>query len=134
MTHALRIPLLALLAAPWPLAAQPAAAADPAIAAFAEALRSCTPARHGTPHPFVRGFTSEHEVIGPAAERCAYTQSMPGGMRMDCAFDEPARAAMADELVAFAAGRLSGGSGTQPAWAGDCEIVGADGKRTPFGA
>ena len=133
MKTPLPVLLATLLAAPWSLAAQPVAAGDPDTAAFADALRSCTPARHGTPHPFVRGFTSAHEVVGPVGDRCAYTQSMPGGMVMDCAFGAAARVAMADELDAFAAGRLAGGTGAQPAWAGDCEVVTADGKRLPFG-
>lgn len=106
---------------------------DPATLAFADALRACTPARHGTPHPFVRGFTSEHVVVGEDAGACAYTQSMPGGMSMACAFTEANRVAMAAEIAAAAGGRMSGGTGSRPAWAADCAIVTADGERTPFG-
>lgn len=128
--------LLAVALAPAANAAAPgpdAPPADPAALAFADALRACTAATHDSPHPFVRGFTSAHVVVGEREGRCAYTQTMPGGMVMECAFDAAHRADMADQIAGAAAGNLSGGTSRQPAWAGDCEIVTADGKRMPFG-
>lgn len=104
------------------------------LAAFAERLQACTPATATQPHPLVRGFTIEHAVIGEEGGRCGYTQSMPGGMRMVCAFDEAARTAFAGELRETATtGRMSGSSReARPAWMAACEIETAAGQRTPM--
>ena len=108
---------------------------DPALLAFAGELRSCAPATAAQPHPLMRGFTIEHAVTGLHEAMCDYSQSMPGNMRMVCAFDEAARTAYADELEHTATtGAMSGSSdGKQPAWTGACEIETAAGKRLPFG-
>ena len=107
------------------------AAADPAAAnlAFAAALEACVPASHQSPHPFVRGFVIEHSISGMDDELCGYSQTMPGDMRMECKLDEPGRAGLAAEFRELAEGRMSGGTGEQPAWTGSCEVLTPDGKR-----
>jgi len=100
--------------------------------AFAEALVGCRPARHEGPHPFVKGFEIEHQVTGESGGVCAYTQSMPGGMTMDCKLSVEGRAALAAEFREMAEGRMSGGTSSQPSWTRECEIVTQDGKRMPM--
>lgn len=129
------LPALALASPTQTPAAQapPAesAAADPAAAnlAFAAALEACVPASHQSPHPFVRDFVIEHRLSGMDEDHCGYSQTMPGDMRMECKLDEPARVGLAAEFRELAEGRMSGGTGEQPAWTGSCEVVTADGKR-----
>lgn len=134
--------LLVPLAATPALGSDPAApsspdapAADPAAAhlAFAAALEACVPAEHRSPHPFVRDFVIEHRIGGMEDGHCAYRQSMPGNMHMECKLGEASRAGLATEFRELAEGRMSGGTGEQPAWTGDCEVVTADGKRMPIG-
>ena len=131
----------AFAASPEPPAETPAtASAEPvkdetpgaADRAFAEALVGCRPATHEGPHPFVRGFVIEHEIVGETGATCAYTQTMPGGMTMDCKLSSDGRAALAAEFRDLAEGRMSGGTGSQPAWTRECEIVTQDGKRMPM--
>lgn len=139
----MRLSLFAfLLGLPLALAAQDAAGpkagdagpeADAATLAFAAALEACAPATHQTPHPFMRGFTIEHRITGENDGRCDYTQTMPGGMHMACRLGDAGRTALAAEFREMAAGHMSGGTGNAPAWTRDCEIVTADGKRTPMG-
>ena len=107
------------------------AAADPAAAnlAFAAALEACVPASHQSPHPFVRDFVIEHSISGMDDQLCGYSQTMPGDMRMECKLDEPGRAGLAAEFRELAEGRMSGGTGEQPAWTGGCEVLTPDGKR-----
>ncbi|HQZ32650.1 MAG TPA: hypothetical protein PLG89_12415 [Arenimonas sp.] len=107
-----------------------AAIADPA--AFAEALEGCIAASHSAPHPFMKGFTIEHAITGEADGACAYSQTMPGDMRMECRLTEAGRSGLAGEFRQQAQGRMSGSTGAQPAWTSECEIVGKDGKRTPL--
>lgn len=112
-----------------PVADDPPGAAD---RAFAEALVGCRPAKHQGPHPFVRGFVIDHEIVGESDGICAYTQTMPGGMTMDCKLSSDGRAGLAAEFRELAEGRMSGGTGAQPAWTRECEIVTRDGKRMPM--
>lgn len=107
--------------------------ADAVTAAFASSLRACTAAGHSTPHPFVRGFTSEHRIEGERDGACRYRQTMPGDMRMECALSANGREALAVDMDAMAAGRMQGSTASPPSWAKECEIVTADGKRMPFG-
>jgi hypothetical protein len=100
--------------------------------AFAEALVGCRPTRHQGPHPFVKGFVIEHQISGESGAACAYTQTMPGGMTMDCKLSSDGRAALAGEFREMAEGRMSGGTGSQPSWTRECEIVTRDGKRMPM--
>lgn len=101
--------------------------------AFAASLEACVVASHQSPHPFVSGFVVEHAVSGIDGEHCGYSQTMPGGMRMECRLSESGRNALAVEFREMAAGRMSGGTGEQPAWTQECEVVTADGKRMPLG-
>lgn len=112
----------------------PAADTSPGAAdrAFAEALVGCQPATHQGPHPFVKGFVIEHTITGETDGICAYSQTMPGGMTMDCKLTPEGRAALATEFRELAEGRMSGGTGSQPAWSKECEIVTQDGKRMPM--
>ena len=118
-------------AASAPPAGTPAPVADPA--GFADALEGCTPATHAAPHPFMKGFVIEHAITGDTDGACAYSQTMPGGMRMECKLSDDGRRGLVGEFRDQAAGRMSGGTGAQPAWTRDCEIVGKDGKRSPMG-
>ncbi len=101
--------------------------------AFAAALETCDSASFRHPHPLMHGFESAHAIDGMREGSCHYTQSMPGGMRMECAFDATQRSAFAAEFLAMAAGRLQGGSGETKSWQSACEIVTGDGKRMPLG-
>lgn len=132
MTKAAPLVLALMLAMPA-LAADPATApaADPA--AFAVALEACTAARHAAPHPFMKGFEIEHTIAGERDGACAYSQTMPGGMRMECRLSDAGRSGLATEFREQAAGRMSGGTGKQPAWTAECEIVTKDGARSPMG-
>lgn len=139
MTNAAPLVLALMLAMPA-LAADPATAppADPAPAtvdpaAFAVALEACTAARHAAPHPFMKGFEIEHTIAGESDGTCAYSQTMPGGMRMECRLSDAGRRGLATEFREQAAGRMSGGTGKQPAWTAECEIVTKDGARSPMG-
>ncbi|WP_176693099.1 hypothetical protein [Arenimonas terrae] len=137
-------PAAAASAAPAPAAetatpatpATPAASAAPAGGgaerAFAEALVGCRAATHQGPHPFVRGFVIDHAIAGETDGACAYSQTMPGEMRMECKLSVEGRAGLAAEFRAQAEGRMSGGTGEQPAWTRECEIVTRDGKRMPM--
>lgn len=110
------------------------AAVDPDLLAFSERLRQCTLAATTQPHPLMHGFIIAHEVEGLRDGRCDYTQTMPGGMRMVCAFDDAARLAFADELRETATtGRMSGSTReAQPRWMTACEIETASGQRMPM--
>lgn len=99
---------------------------------FAEAVATCTPGALDMPHPLIRGFTIAHRIEGERDGLCHYTQSMPGGMHMECAFTDAGREAYAAEFVKFAAGRMHGSTADKPAWADDCVIVTRDGKRLPM--
>ena len=130
--HAALLPACLAMAQATTWAGEPAI--DPGLLALSEHLRECTPATATQPHPLMRGFTIEHAVVGAEGGRCGYTQSMPGGMRMVCAFDETVRAAFAGELRETATtGRMSGSSReAQPAWMAACEIETTTGQRTPM--
>ncbi|KAA2284471.1 hypothetical protein [Arenimonas fontis] len=126
----------ALVLALVPALAMPVAASVNQAAAdlaFADAMDACAAATHQGPHPFVPGFVIEHVVAGEdEAGRCPYSQTMPGGMRMECALSGEGRAALAREFREMAEGRLQGGTADQPAWTGECELVLPDGKRQPM--
>lgn len=130
--------MLALLLAAPVLAEDPAPAsggaareiADPAE--FAGALEACTAASHAAPHPFMKGFTIQHSITGEKDGACSYSQTMPGDMRMECRLTDAGRNGLAGEFREQAQGRMSGGTGKQPAWTGECEIVSKDGKRSPM--
>lgn len=128
--------LLLALATAAATAGEPAPAApEPGAAdrAFAEAIEACRAASHQAPHPFMRGFTIEHVVAGEQDGACAYSQTMPGEMRMECKLSKEGRAGLAAEFLAMAEGRMSGSTASQPAWAAECEILTKDGKRLPVG-
>jgi hypothetical protein len=141
----LTLTLAAAVAGATPPAAEPAASAEPtqsaeaaapaaggAERAFAEALVGCRAATHQGPHPFVRGFVIDHAITGETDGTCAYSQTMPGEMRMECKLSVEGRAGLAAEFRAQAEGRMSGGTGEQPSWTRECEIVTRDGKRMPM--
>lgn len=110
----------------------PAEIADPA--AFADALDGCAPSTHAAPHPFMKGFVIQHAIAGEKDGACAYSQTMPGDMRMECGLTEAGRRDLAAEFREQAQGRMSGGTGKQPAWTAECDVVAKNGKRTPMGA
>lgn len=113
-----------------PSAAAPATeAADPA--AFAQAITTCRPTTLRMAHPLMRGFTIVHRIEGERDDLCHYTQAMPAGMRMECAFTRAGGAAFAAEFSKLAAGHLRGSSTEKPAWADECVIVTRDGKQLP---
>lgn len=111
-------------------AAVPSPAMDPS--GFARQLGTCTAASFEMPHPLMPDFITRHEIGSEHHEQaCEYSQTMPGGMRMECLFTVAGRQAYAAEFESLAAGKLQGGTGQSPAWAEDCEVVTADGKRLP---
>lgn len=117
---------------PEPVADTAEAAPGAGERAFAEALIGCRAATHQGPHPFVKGFVIEHAIAGETDGRCGYRQTMPGGMTMECQLTAEGRAGLAAEFREQAEGRMSGGTGAQPAWTRECEIVTKDGKRMPM--
>ena len=131
-----RLMLLAVFLAAPALAADPAPGAEaPAIAdaaGFADALDGCIASTHSGPHPFMKGFIIEHTITGEADGACGYSQTMPGDMRMECRLSQAGRGGLAGEFREQAQGRMSGSTGAQPAWTGECEIVTKDGKRSPM--
>ena len=114
-------------------AAAPPADVDPGSRAFAAKVEACEVARHQSPHPLVPGFTIEHAVHGQTEGRCIYSQTMPAGMRLECALGEEGRAGLAHEFREMAQGRMSGSTGEQAAWTRECGIILPDGKRLPVG-
>lgn len=104
------------------------------IRVFADALDACKAAKVATPHPLMRNFVIEHTVIGEKGAVCAYTQTMPAKMTMECGFTASGRKLMAAEIRKTAeGGAMSGGtSQAQPEWAKECEIVTASGSRSPM--
>ena len=127
--------LPALLASAAALAgdAAPAPDVDPASRAFAAKVQACEKAMHQSPHPIVAGFTIEHAVHGQTEGRCIFSQTMPAGMRLECALSEQGRAGLAHEFREMAQGRMSGSTGEQAAWTRECGIILPDGKRLPVG-
>jgi hypothetical protein len=137
MTHRIAAVLLVGFATATGVAQQPVGptlSSPDEITAFATALDACKAGTAATPHPLMRGFVIEHVVSGEKAGACAYSQSMPGKMKMECGFSAAGRKAMAAEIRNLAAGgAMRGGtSQTQPAWATECEIVTAAGSRSPM--
>lgn len=123
---------LALTAATAFAAAQ--ALSTPAeVEAFAAAVESCTPAKAATPHPLMQSFVIEHVVEGEKDKACAYSQTMPGKMKMFCAFSADGRKLFAADMRAMAAGDQMKGSTSAagPAYMKECEIEMPDGKRIP---
>lgn len=114
--------------------AGPALSSPDEITAFATALDACKAGTANTPHPLMRTFVIEHVVSGEKAGACAYSQSMPGKMKMECGLSPAGRKAMAADIRNMATGgAMRGGtSQAQPAWAAECEIVTASGSRSPM--
>jgi hypothetical protein len=127
------VPASASLAAT--LIATPQKAAPPAIDVepFAAALEECKPATQEMPHPLMPNVTIKHTVIGEKDGKCAYTQSMPGNMAMECAFTPETRKGMADQLRWMAKDSHVSGSTKAPltGWMKECEIVMPSGQRVP---
>lgn len=114
--------------------ARPTPGTPDQVAAFAASLDTCVPGKVATPHLLMKSFVVEHTVVGEAGNVCSYSQTMPGNMKMECAFSAAGRKAMAAELRNMASGgSMRGGtSQAQPAWANECEIVTASGSRSPL--
>jgi hypothetical protein len=123
------------VAASWSLAAQAPSSSTPAeIRVFADALDACKPAKASAPHLLMKAFVVEHTITGEKNALCAYSQTMPGKMTMECGFTAAGRKSMAAEIRKLAdGGSMSGGtSQAQPDWAKECEIVTASGARSPM--
>lgn len=105
-----------------------------AVRAFADSLEACEAGKVATAHPFMKSFVIEHAVTGEKAGACAYSQTMPGKMTMECAFTGAGRKAMAADIRAtVAGGPMRGGtSQAQPEWAKECELVTVAGARSPM--
>jgi hypothetical protein len=118
-----------------PVAAASQKAAPPAIDVepFAAALEECKPATQEMPHPLMPNVMIKHTVTGEKDGKCAYTQSMPGNMSMECAFTPETRKGMADQLRWMAKdSRVSGSTkAPMPEWMKECEIVMPSGQRVP---
>ena len=127
---------LTLFTQPLPQAAPtpPPVSGSAEIAAFVEALNSCTAAKAATPHPLMRTFTVEHTVAGITATGCDYRQTMPGRMAMVCSLSPAGRKALATEISVYAkGGSISGStSAAKPVWWSECQLELPDGKRQPM--
>src|SRR5687768_13410726 len=71
------------------------------VAAFVEALNSCTAAKAATPHPLMKSFTVEHTIAGARESGCDYRQTMPGKMMMACTLSVEGRKALATEMSVY---------------------------------
>jgi len=113
----------------------PATASVVEVDAFAKSLEACAPGAISTPHPLMKSFIVEHQISGATKDRCAYSQTMPGRMKMICALSGDGRKALGTDLRAMAAGSSLKGStsGPAPVWMKECEIEMPDGKRIPAG-
>ena len=103
------------------------------VEAFATSLGSCTAAKAATPHPLMPSFVIEHAIDGEKEGACAYSQTMPGKMKMLCALSADGRKSLAADLRTLATGGPMKGSTSAPgpAWTKECEIEMPDGKRIP---
>lgn len=101
--------------------------------AFAASLGTCTAAKAAAPHPLMPSFVIEHTIDGEKDGACAYSQTMPGKMKMICALSADGRKSLATDLRTMATGGPMKGSTSAagPAWMTECEIEMADGKRIP---
>jgi hypothetical protein len=109
----------------------PAPAID--IEPFAAALEECKPATQEMPHPLMANVTIKHTIVGEKNGKCAYTQSMPGNMSMECAFAPESRKSVADSLRWMVKDSRVSGSTKAPVadWMKECEIVMPSGQRVP---
>lgn len=71
---------------------------------FVQALQSCRSSTYDQPHPLVADFTVVHTVHGKDRDRCEYSQTMPGGMRMVCMLDAEGVAALVEAQRKWLAG------------------------------
>lgn len=103
------------------------------VEAFAASLLTCTAAKAATPHPLMGSFVIEHAIEGVKDDTCHYSQTMPGKMKMFCAFSAEGRKGFAAEMRTMAEGGPMKGStaAAGPAWMKECEIEMPDGKRIP---
>ena len=106
------------------------AQAEPlALAAFAEALDTCTPAEGALPVPAGTELGYRQAVTGADAEGCHYVRDGMDGIRMACAFSPEGRAAYAETLRAIERGDDS--FARHEVWDRECAYVLADGERLP---
>lgn len=125
---------LSLLVSQAPPAVQPSGTAE--IAAFVEAIGTCTEAKAATPHPLMKSFTVEHTISGLQEAGCGYTQTMPGNMKIVCALSPEGRKALASEMSVYVKGGTIAGSTAAPlpTWWRECQLETADGKRSQMAA
>ena len=117
-----------------PVASAIAPSSSSEVAAFVEALNTCTAAKAATPHPLMKSFTVEHTIVGAREPGCDYRQTMPGKMAMVCVLSPEGRKAIATELSVYVkGGSISGStSSAPPVWMNECELEMPDGKRQPM--
>ncbi|MGE0047112.1 MAG: hypothetical protein AB7J28_09670 [Hyphomonadaceae bacterium] len=129
--------IAAALAATLILAA-PAPAQEGACEALAASLEEgCAPASCTQPHPLMRNFTIEHRVTGEESGACAYAQTMPGNMTMQCRFSAEGRAELAAQLREAAQSQSFSFSTRDPEAENyltrECEIRDQAGRVIPWG-
>jgi hypothetical protein len=125
--------LACAVAAATGIAAGQALSTPAEVEAFAASLGSCTAAKAATPHPLMRSFVIEHTIDGEKDGACAYSQTMPGKMKMFCTLSADGRESLATDLRTLATGGPMKGSTSAagPVWTKECEIEMPDGKRIP---
>lgn len=126
--------LLALAASQ--AATPPAPSGTAEVAAFVDALGTCTEAKAATPHPLMRSFIVEHTISGLQENGCGYTQTMPGNMKIVCTLSPEGRKALASEMSPYVKGGTISGStaAALPTWWRECQLETADGKRSQMAA
>ena len=89
----------------------PPAAAGKDCADFLARLETCTPYKCTFVHPFT-GQRMEKRIVEYKNKKCAYTEQMPNGGKMECAYTDSLRKAVAkyysDLEAAQAAGKSTG--------------------------
>lgn len=128
-----RVVLACAIVAATGIAAAQALSTPAEVEAFAASLESCTAAKAATPHPLMGSFVIEHTIDGEKDGACAYSQTMPGKMKMFCTLSAEGRQSLAADLRSMAAGEPMKGSTSAPGpvWTKECEIEMPDGKRIP---
>lgn len=134
LTQLMLIVAFALFPQQPPAAPAVAPSGSAEVAAFVEALNTCTAAKAATPHPLMKSFTVEHTIAGARESGCDYRQTMPGKMAMACMLSVEGRKAIATELSVYVKdGTMSGStSSAPPVWMNECELEMPDGKRQPM--
>ncbi|MEJ0062014.1 MAG: hypothetical protein WDO70_02095 [Alphaproteobacteria bacterium] len=115
------------------LAAMPGQSRADDCADFPAMLESCSPYQCSFVHPFTRQ-AMEKNIRGENNGKCLYTEQMPGGGRLECAYTPEMRQAVTEELRNYASGKPISGKTHGTASASGSNIQSTyvmDGKEYP---